>query len=200
MSERAKIKHEYDSKNHHFNHTKWRHEDRPYLANMVKSFITSGESHALYDASRRLGSGNYANLGVAGGKSVNCLAWGLKAHGHQGKVYAVDTYGYKNHSMEQVRERLISVHEYVEYCQGWTSEWAPRLHDVPFKFVFIDADHSYEHVKEDFEMWSPMVEVGGEVAFHDCNLETVHRFIQEIDLTKWKMVQHLCTLKFFKKL
>ncbi|MCL4399807.1 class I SAM-dependent methyltransferase [Patescibacteria group bacterium] len=34
-------------------------------------------------------------------------------------------------------------------------------------FLFIDADHSYEGVKKDFEMYSPLVRDGGIIAFHD---------------------------------
>ena len=34
-------------------------------------------------------------------------------------------------------------------------------------FLFIDADHSYEAVKQDFELWSPMVRAGGVIGFHD---------------------------------
>ena len=34
-------------------------------------------------------------------------------------------------------------------------------------FLFIDADHSYEGVKQDFEMYSPFVAPGGMVAFED---------------------------------
>lgn len=34
-------------------------------------------------------------------------------------------------------------------------------------FLFIDGDHSYEGVKQDFEMYSPLVKDGGIVAFHD---------------------------------
>lgn len=34
-------------------------------------------------------------------------------------------------------------------------------------FLFIDGDHSYEGVKKDFEMYSPLVAKGGIVAFHD---------------------------------
>jgi cephalosporin hydroxylase len=34
-------------------------------------------------------------------------------------------------------------------------------------FLFIDADHSYDSVKRDFELWSPLVRPGGIVAFHD---------------------------------
>jgi len=34
-------------------------------------------------------------------------------------------------------------------------------------FLFIDGDHTYEGVKRDFEMYSPLVKQGGIIAFHD---------------------------------
>lgn len=34
-------------------------------------------------------------------------------------------------------------------------------------FLFIDGDHTYGGVKQDFEMYSPLVRKGGIVAFHD---------------------------------
>ncbi|HWG17846.1 MAG TPA: class I SAM-dependent methyltransferase [Acidobacteriaceae bacterium] len=34
-------------------------------------------------------------------------------------------------------------------------------------FLFIDGDHSYEGVKQDWEMYSPLVRKGGLVVFHD---------------------------------
>ena len=34
-------------------------------------------------------------------------------------------------------------------------------------FLFIDADHSYEGVKKDFEMYRELVGKGGIIAFHD---------------------------------
>ncbi|MEM5831577.1 MAG: class I SAM-dependent methyltransferase, partial [Candidatus Aenigmatarchaeota archaeon] len=34
-------------------------------------------------------------------------------------------------------------------------------------FLFIDGDHTYEGVKKDFEMYSPLVREGGIIAFHD---------------------------------
>jgi len=41
------------------------------------------------------------------------------------------------------------------------------LNDNQLDFLFIDADHSYEGVKKDFEMYSPLVRKGGIIAFHD---------------------------------
>jgi len=34
-------------------------------------------------------------------------------------------------------------------------------------FLFIDGDHTYQGVKQDFQMYSPLVRKGGIVAFHD---------------------------------
>jgi predicted O-methyltransferase YrrM len=41
------------------------------------------------------------------------------------------------------------------------------LKDNRVDFLFIDADHSYEGVKKDFEMYSPWVRKGEIIAFHD---------------------------------
>jgi len=34
-------------------------------------------------------------------------------------------------------------------------------------FLFIDGDHTYEGVKQDFEFYAPLVRKGGVIAFHD---------------------------------
>ena len=52
-------------------------------------------------------------------------------------------------------------------------------------FLFIDADHTYNGVKKDFEMYSPLVKDGGLIAFHDIVspsslLNNVHKFWKEI--------------------
>lgn len=38
-----------------------------------------------------------------------------------------------------------------------------------FDFLFIDGDHSYAGVKQDYEMYTPFVRDGGLFAFHDIN-------------------------------
>jgi predicted O-methyltransferase YrrM len=52
-------------------------------------------------------------------------------------------------------------------------------------FLFIDADHSYEGVKKDFEMYGPLVKRGGIIAFHDivsqsASFNNVHKFWEQI--------------------
>jgi len=55
----------------------------------------------------------------------------------------------------------------------------PELLDL----LFIDGDHSYEGVKKDFEMYSPLVKKGGIIALDDCSpckYSEVSRFWNEI--------------------
>jgi len=42
-----------------------------------------------------------------------------------------------------------------------------RLPGGKVDFLFIDGDHSYEGVRRDFELYSPLAEAGALVAFHD---------------------------------
>ena len=56
----------------------------------------------------------------------------------------------------------------------------------PLDFLFIDGDHTYEGVKRDFEMYSPLVRKGGVIAFHDI----VTNDIPNIDVPKfWKEIK-----------
>lgn len=41
------------------------------------------------------------------------------------------------------------------------------LDGAPIDFLFIDGDHSFEGVAEDFRLYSPLVRPGGVIAFHD---------------------------------
>ena len=49
-----------------------------------------------------------------------------------------------------------------------TSETASTLfQDNSLDFVYIDANHSYDHIKKDLELWYPKVKKGGVFAGHD---------------------------------
>ena len=54
----------------------------------------------------------------------------------------------------------------------------------PIDFLYIDADHSYEGVRKDYEMYGPLVRRGGLIAFHDIETRErdagVHRLWAEI--------------------
>jgi len=51
--------------------------------------------------------------------------------------------------------------------QQGTYEEVSALVDDGIDFLFIDGDHTYEGVKQDFEMYSELVSDGGIIALHD---------------------------------
>ncbi len=59
-----------------------------------------------------------------------------------------------------------------------------RLAGRPIDFLYIDGDHTYEGVRSDFEMYSPLVRSGGLIAFHDIATQKagcgVHRLWAEL--------------------
>lgn len=57
---------------------------------------------------------------------------------------------------------------------------ASYYEDLSLDFVFIDADHTYESVKEDLLAWLPKVKVGGVIAGDDYPWPGVSRAVNEI--------------------
>lgn len=165
------------------------------------------ERRLLYRMPLELGPGSYADVGVLKGQSTACLMHGIHDIGGNGTVYAVDLFGtgQKNESgFKQAPEWLKNYRKEqnlssgLEILIGDSAEWGRRL-NTPFRFVFIDADHSYAACKRDWEAWSRLVEVGGCVAFHDCHMLDVNRVISEIP-DNWKLIEHVYSTKLFQRM
>lgn len=184
----------------------WECSEKLWVDYPEKALLSSSEQHLLYDTAKRLGSGNYANLGAYTGASAACLSLGLKQKGYTGKIYSVDDYTLLP-KLQLFPERMVNhfkdmgIDQYLVVCPGTTFEWGKKLQGVKFKFVFIDAGHRYKDAKQDFMLWSPLVEVGGEIAFHDIEYTNVNKVIEEdIDYSKWELVRHTWRTKVFKKI
>jgi len=185
--------------------TKWANELKPWAEYEKRALHTTPECHLLYETARRLGPGNYANLGVFRGMSVNCLAHGLKSTNSEGCIYAVDDYeltdlltGYPQIMLDEFKK--MGIDRYIKICKGKTTPGFPlEFKIVPFRFVFIDAGHRYEDIKADFEQWTPLLEADGEVGIHDCEYSNIHKFIEEDVLPKWELVDHVWRTKIFRR-
>ena len=53
-----------------------------------------------------------------------------------------------------------------------SEEAAQQVPDESLDFVFIDANHAYEYVKQDIELWMPKLRPGGLVSGHDYENDT----------------------------
>jgi len=171
--------------------------DPPYP---YRSKHASIELHYLYRTVLRLGKGNYANLGTFRGSTASAIAHGVKDVGG-GQVYTVDLHNVNgafgvSKLVDVFKDR--GLYDYVSFCKGYTHEWAKKLAHLKFKFIFIDADHHYESCKQDFLLWNPLLEPGGEIAFHDVDINTVDKVINE-ELDNWEFVDHIFKIKSFRR-
>ena len=61
------------------------------------------------------------------------------------------------------RRKLNNVH----FIKGFSFEVVHKFHNE-IDFLFIDADHSYEAIKRDWNDWFPKMRRHGIIALHDC--------------------------------
>lgn len=72
---------------------------------------------------------------------------------------------YKKEMLEKIEPFKSKVETIFLSSKGASSFFKEKELD----YVYIDANHSYENVKEDIELWYPKVKLGGTLAGHDFN-------------------------------
>lgn len=79
-------------------------------------------------------------------------------------------------TFKQNMSTLVLYHNPIKMEMNAASKF---YEDNSLDMVFIDADHSYEAVKNDIAMWLPKVKIGGMLAGHDFAHEPVRRAVLE---------------------
>lgn len=77
------------------------------------------------------------------------------------------------------REMREDAKQYGDRCtvmHMFSTQAAHLLEGQVFDFVFIDANHSYESVKEDIKMWAPLTK---NLMGHDAHKQKVRRAVKE---------------------
>tara|TARA_R110002074_G_scaffold388087_1_gene570537 strand:- start:3486 stop:4073 length:588 start_codon:yes stop_codon:yes gene_type:complete len=71
----------------------------------------------------------------------------------------------------EFQERLKQKIQYgvVDFVQASSIEYADLIENNSVDFVYIDAEHDYDSVKQDLSVWFPKVKIGGFLAGHDYN-------------------------------
>lgn len=80
---------------------------------------------------------------------------------------------------QKARERLARFGQRSKILKTTSVEAAPFVVDESLDFVFIDALHTYDAVKEDIATWYPKVRTGGLVAGHDWRWDGVAQAVRE---------------------
>lgn len=187
-------------------YTKWAADPKPWKDYPIKSkrMHTSTETHYFYDLAKKLPRhSNIANLGVGKGISCAAMAYGLRESGNEDSViFGVDLFNHVPDLDKPDLEKIykdLGLNKYISLCKGYTHEWAQHFKSFKFQYLFVDADHHYETCKQDVEMWSPMLSVGGLMSFHDVDMNTIDRVISELDPCQWSLVDHVYRIKTFRR-
>jgi predicted O-methyltransferase YrrM len=108
-------------------------------------------------------------IGTDNGGTLYLLAW---ASAPDARLLSIDIREY-----DRLRRRLynsLGRHgQRVTVLRGDSRSHATRaaveryFRGGPLDLLFIDGDHAYESVRRDYELYAPLVRVGGTVAFHD---------------------------------
>ncbi len=150
-------------------------ECKDLIRDMGASIVQdSGEFWSLFNTIQSIGPKKILEIGTANGGTLRF--WQIIC-GQDGQSYGVDGGGKIRVDMSGYPEPiLIQGNSQVAGTIARVAEYAP------FDFCFIDADHTYEGCKLDWENYSPLVKPGGYVGFHDYNHPPVKRVVDAITI------------------
>ncbi|NIV94693.1 hypothetical protein GWN42_18370 [candidate division KSB1 bacterium] len=79
------------------------------------------------------------------------------------------------------KRRIRRYSNQVRIIMASSENAALKVPDESLDFVFIDADHSYEHCLQDNQLWYPKVRSGGLVCGHDYHTRRFPGVVQAVD-------------------
>ena len=118
-------------------------------------------------------------VGAWKGRSTSFLAVEIANSKKNISFYVVDTWeGSVEHKIDPNQYDLINLYEtfinnmkpvekYYTPLRMTSIEASEKFADNSLSFVFLDASHEYDDVKEDIKKWMPKVKPGGILAGHD---------------------------------
>jgi predicted O-methyltransferase YrrM len=177
-------------------------------AGKIPTWTHRSELRALYDLAVTLPQGAVAlEIGSYLGASTCSIAAGLTQVG--GHLFCVDTWenetmpdGLRN-TFAEFEKNTRGIRAYVTPVRKKSTELTAADLRLPLDFVFIDGDHNYLAVKDDFERVQPWLTEDGIIAFHDFNntdYEGVTRVIGEaLASGQWRMAGIQRTLVWIQR-
>ncbi len=74
-----------------------------------------------------------------------------------------------------------------------------KIWNKSINLLWIDGDHKYEVVRNDYLIFSRFVDKNGVIIFHDSYMEGVSQALKEIDLSKYEDVQKVDSMTIIRK-
>jgi MMP 1-O-methyltransferase len=155
------------------------------------------------------GRSSMIEIGVAEGVSAMALR---ESMAENGTLYLVDPFHLSRFPLLNFTKR--AARRVVESCNRGRVVWIEKFsHEAamswtkPLDLLLIDGDHSDEAVEQDWNDWSPFVQLGGIVIFHDAVMfeggwpradygpvKFVNRLFREYRSPEWTIVEEIHSL------
>jgi predicted O-methyltransferase YrrM len=133
----------------------------------IEGLLEEREGLCLYVLAWRAATlGDVVEIGSWKGRSTWYLARALEDVGSRFRVVAVDPHLEDTAEAFSANIARSGLAARIDPRSGYSHDVA-RAFDRPVGMLWIDGDHSYRGVREDFEDWFPKLAVGGWIAFHD---------------------------------
>lgn len=144
---------------------------------------------------KELGFNLGAEVGVETGRYSKCLC----TVNPNLKLYSIDSWEeLDNKNYNKAKKRLGPFN--CQIIRDLSMNAVKRFADQSLDFVFIDAAHDYDSIKEDLAQWSKKVKKGGIVSGHDYNngLRGQPRGVKQA-VNEWVRKNNIQPLFVFKK-
>lgn len=136
----------------------------------------------------------FVEIGCWKGKSSSYMAEQIMLSGKTINFYCVDTWkgttteDHHQADPDVVNDKLFEVFTanmspfagYYVPIQSLSVAAASQFADKSLDFIYIDASHEYQDVKDDINVWLPKLKVGGTIAGDDYNSREVRRAVDEL--------------------
>lgn len=121
-------------------------------------------------------NGKGVEVGVKDGWNALNILKDFKGH-----LYLVDIWDNID-DFNHAKELLRDYWDRVTFIRVESVAASELFKDEILDFVYIDADHSYKSVKQDFKAWSAKIRKGGIISGHDysVNFPDVMKFVDEL--------------------
>lgn len=136
----------------------------------------------------------FVEVGCWKGRSASYMAVEIANSNKNIKFYCVDPWtgeakiGASFFDCEEVTSKTLyecflknmePVKDYIIPIRMLSTQASKQFEDESLDFVFIDASHDYDSVKEDINSWWPKIKIGGILAGHDYKFKGVNKAVHE---------------------
>lgn len=142
----------------------------------------SKQVQGLEELSKKTNGGIMVEVGSAYGEGAEIFSK------YFDKVYCIDPWVKSTADREKYFDEKLENNTKIIKMKGISKDFIDTFKNKSLDFVYIDANHNYEFVKKDIEMWLPKIKDNGFIGGHDYNfsfLGVIQAVHEKFDRPDW---------------